>query len=497
MRISYSAMAGAAVFVGAALFLLFKIIFPEVPTFTTATVDTGRVRELVSVSGFVEAKQAADLSFPSNGTVTAVLVEEGASVKAGEVLATLASAELVAERAAAVSARTAAEASYNKLIAGPRNEAVSLANTTLASAKENLSRATEEENRKIENARAALRSTGLEAKTTDFDENSPAPTISGTYRCNEEGSYTIEVYRSGSASGMSYKTSGLETTSGIVSTDQPAPLGSCGLFLLFPANESYNNSTWVIEVPNTASASYTSLKNTYELVQTQAKNTIAAAKDAVTIAEKETSLTTASARSEEVQEALARINEAAARVTAIDARLADRSIVAPFAGIVTSVDIVTGENTPAGSVLTVLATDAFTLKARIPEIDITKLAIGQKVEAVFDAVTSELETGTITYIAPIASQIDGVAYFETTIALDSTPAWLRAGLNADIDIITKEKISVTRVPKRFIIKDTTAEVVLVQTESGISTTTIQTVFVGNDGFIEISGVNPGTVVIAP
>lgn len=497
MRISHSVIAGAVVVIGLALFLLFKVLFPEAVTYITATVETGSVRELVSVSGFVEAKQAAKLTFPSSGIVTAVLVEEGSTVIAGEVLATLASAELVADRAAALSSLEAAKANYAKLVAGPRGETITLANTTLATAKENLTRTTAEENQKVENARAALLSTGLTAETTNENESSPAPTVSGTYLCDTEGIYTIEVYSSGSRSGMSFRVSGLENTTGVVSSDQPAPLGDCGLYLLFTEDESYSGSTWTIEVPNQRSSSYTTLKNAYDLALTQAQNAIASSRDALLVAEKETGLSTAGARSEDVRESSARVQEAQARISAIDARLADRSIVAPFAGTVTTVDIIAGESTPLTSVITVLADNTFTLKARIPEIDITKLALDQKIEAVFDAASHETVTGTISYISPIATQIDGVAYFEITIELETTPSWLRAGLNADIDIITKEKTEVLRLPKRFVITGSETPAVLIQTPTGPATTTIKTIFTGNDGFIAIEGLAAGTTVIAP
>ena len=164
----------------------------------------------------------------------------------------------------------------------------------------------------------------------------------------------------------------------------------------------------------------------------------------------------------------------------------------------TEVDIATGETAPTTPVITVLASDAFTLKARIPEIDITKLALGQKMNAVFDARSSETLTGEVTYISPIAKQIDGVAYFEITIELDTLPTWLRAGLNADIDIIIEQRKDVVRIPKRFV--TTTADgtkSVLVPAGNRVATTTIEVLFTGNDSYYEIKGVDAGTTVIAP
>jgi HlyD family secretion protein len=314
----------------------------------------------------------------------------------------------------------------------------------------------------------------------------------------DEGAYEIELYRSSTESGYSYTYTGLETGTTIASVDQPAALGTCGLYLLFTEGDTYSASTWTIAIPNTRSSSYTTLLNTYNLTKTQADNAIEAAENNLAVAKGENTLTLAPTRSEARTQAEAAVAQARARIAAIDARLADRSIVAPFDGVVTEINISTGESAPATPVITVLASDAFSLKARIPEIDITKLQLNQKINAVFDARSQETLTGEVTYISPIAKQIDGVAYFEITIELDTLPTWLRAGLNADIDIVIEQRDDVVRIPKRFV---TTAadgtKSVLIPAGNRVATTTIEVLFTGNDSYYEVSGVTAGTTVIAP
>jgi macrolide-specific efflux system membrane fusion protein len=61
----------------------------------TAEVSTGTMSQTVSASGTIEAAATDELSFSAAGTVTAVNVEAGAEVQAGDVLATLDSPELV------------------------------------------------------------------------------------------------------------------------------------------------------------------------------------------------------------------------------------------------------------------------------------------------------------------------------------------------------------------------------------------------------------------
>lgn len=471
--------------------------FPEAPDWVTTTIETGDVRETVAVSGFVEAKNQAELAFPTSGVVTGVLVGEGDMVEAGDILATLGSSELVAERVQAASALARAEASYSGLLSGPRSETLAVAERAVENAKAALTRTTTEANQRVQNAKAALLSTGLEAVSTDINENATPPTVSGTYTCETEGTYTISIYSSAARSGVSFNFNGPESGNGAISFDQPSPLGNCGLYLSFTDGDAYSQSDWKIEVPNTRSSSYTTLKNAYELAKTEADSDIKAAADALLLAEKESALTTAPARSNELSESAATVREYEARLAAIDAKLKDRSIVAPFAGVITDTDIVVGETSPSAPVITLLASDAFTLTARIPEIDITKLALEQKVEAVFDAKSDETLSGTISYISPIATQIDGVAYFETTIDLDTIPTWLRAGLNADVDIIVKEKKNVLRLPKRFIINTENGQAVLVPNKYETATTSITVDFTGNDSYVAVSGLPEGTTVVAP
>ena len=75
--------------------------------------------------------------------------------------------------------------------------------------------------------------------------------MSGTYTCDTEGSYLIKIYGSAAESGYSYNFSGLETGTESVSTEQPAPLGNCGLYLQFTPGDNYRATEWLIELPNT------------------------------------------------------------------------------------------------------------------------------------------------------------------------------------------------------------------------------------------------------
>jgi HlyD family secretion protein len=465
--------------------------------YTTATVERGTVSEVVSVSGAVEATREATLSFPTSGIITAIVAERGSEVVTGDILATIGDAAVAAERAQAAAAVRAAAANREELVNGQTAESAEVTETTIENAEAALAQTQAVAREQVSTALAALLSNDLEALAIDGDELAAAPTITGTYTCTETGSYTIDVFQTDTRSGFSYRLSGLESGTFPATASQPAPLGTCGLFIQFVDGEPYARSQWTVSVPNTRSATYVTRQNAYTLAVTQAEQNVQAARDALTLATNQASVATAAPRVEALVAATAALQEAQARLQAIDARLADFSITAPFDGVVTDVFVNPGEVANLQPAMSLLNTDEFELIARIPEIDVTKLAVGQAVQATFDAKQDEVVTGTITFIAPEAVEIDGVGYFEAVIILDPTPEWLRAGLNADIDITVTALADVARLPQRFVDQTGNSPTVQILDGDTVLTQPVELGFTGNDGYVEVRNFPVGTQVIVP
>jgi len=481
-----------------ALYLFVVTFFPSTPDWTTKTVSQGEVTQTVSVSGFIEAKNTADLAFPAVGIVTAVLVDEGSLVKKGDLLATIASNQLVAQRSEAVASLQIAQAQYTQTQSGVTQTQKEVTQTTVRNAEANLVRVKTEQTEKVRAAQATLLSSNLEAITTNTNNSAVAPTISGTYTCTDEGSYFIDIYASRANSNYSYTVTGLTTDTASVSTKQKAPIGTCGLYIQFDDASFYNNSQWDIAVPNTHSATYITNKNTYELALQQQKNAVANAEDVLRLARTQAQDVYAPARTEVVAQKNGAVAQAQARVAQIDAMIQDHSIIAPFEGVITNVAILEGETATTQPVITLLSNDTFEMTALIPEIDITKIALNQKVHTVFDAKTDEVQTGTIAYVAPVATEIDGVAYFKTTITLDEAPEWIRSGLNADVEIIISRKTDVIRLSSRFISTDPTGTTYVQKVvEDSLVDTPITITDTGSDGYVAITGLSVGDTVVAP
>lgn len=480
----------------AVILLVWKSTRNEAPTWTTDTVSTGTVRNITSVSGSVDAIGSADLTFPTGGMLESISVTEGDFVTQGKVLATLVHNDLRADAQDAYAALLIAQADRDELVNGIRSEARDVSKTTAEIASDDLARVTAEQNDRVENAYRTLLSNDLEVRPVKNDNADTPPTITGTYTCSK-GTYTLNTFGSASKSGYSYRLSGIESGTFTAYTESAAPLGTCGLMIQFADGVRYGNSTWTIEIPNTQSSSYVTNLNAYTLALTERTNAITAAKQKLTLAEQHNTLDTAAPRSEALARENARVLQAEARLAVVQAQIKDHILVAPFDGTITNIEAVVGEAVGTTPIITMVSENAFALTALVPEIDITKIAVGQKADIVFDARQDETFPGTIIFISPLAKEIDGVSYFEAKLTLDESVNWLKSGLNADIDIILESHENVTRIPKRYLMGTEGSYTVLTPNDTESVATPITVNFIGNDGFVEISGLGTGSTIIAP
>jgi len=184
------------------------------------------------------------LAFSQGGRISSVAVKMGDQVTKGQILASL-------DTGTAAGAVTQAKG------------ALELAQAQYASQDVQYANAKSQQDTLVENAYRTLLSSGLAAVPTVQDD-SHIPTITGTYSCDTEGTYTISPYASGADSGFSFTYSGLETGGGAVTFSTPQPLGTCGLYITFA--QGFSGATkWTVTIPNTQSASYATNKNAYDL----------------------------------------------------------------------------------------------------------------------------------------------------------------------------------------------------------------------------------------
>ena len=154
--------------------------------------------------------------------------------------------------------------------------------------------------------------------------------------------------------------------------------------------------------------------------------------------------------------------EAESTLKAQEERFGWTTVIAPMSGTVTRLNVEEGEIVTSGrsafsqgaAILTVANLARMVVKTRINEVDIAKIALGQKVEIRVDAYRDKVFEGRVSEIAPSAytpdqrggQQGDGTITFEVMIEVIGSPAELLPGMSADVDIIVMQDDNVLQLP---------------------------------------------------
>ncbi|MEX2514856.1 MAG: efflux RND transporter periplasmic adaptor subunit [Candidatus Paceibacterota bacterium] len=399
---------------------------------TVYEINTSAKSDRITTSGTVESYLQASLTAESGGQVQQVMVDIGDRVGRGEVLVRLSSDDQQASLAQAEAGLMSQEARLNELRVGARP--AELRNSELSR----------------DEARRAFLNTDLQAYVEDEDTFSSrgtfaSPQISGVYNSLEEGAYNIELYRSGSVSGYSFRYTGLETGVAAVRTDIPQALGSRGLFIEFPENFATNRDLeWVVPIPNTRSSQYTQARTNFQ----RADNNLEIATDG--------------ARVEQIQAQEAAVAQARAGVDAARSQLAKKTIRAPFAGEVTAVRVNIGEYvSPGQTVVELVDADNLQVTTYVSSQEAKRISVGDAV------IIDDRFNGRV---ANIAAAIDTqTGKIEMTIEITDSEAQLIVGDFVPVEILAGTRESgQTAVPLTAVKNDSQGAYVLRINNDGVA-----------------------------
>lgn len=130
---------------------------------------------------------------------------------------------------------------------------------------------------------------------------------------------------------------------------------------------------------------------------------------------------------------LARLQQARDTLQAAQNKLALMQIRAPFAGVVTAVEVVTGEYVLPGQLLVALSdvTNLQVITTDLSERDVPNVSVGQNVSVLVEALNEQIN-GQVLTISSVADTLGGDVIYKTTIALDTLPAGIRAGMTVTV-----------------------------------------------------------------
>jgi multidrug resistance efflux pump len=139
----------------------------------------------------------------------------------------------------------------------------------------------------------------------------------------------------------------------------------------------------------------------------------------------------------QLQAAQARLTTANAAVASAEAALAATEIRASMSGTVVDPSIIVGQQVAAAQVVMSLAdTSSWVVEtSNLTEADVVNIAVGQKVEIVFDALPDVTLTGTVTHINSRFIEQRGDITYTVTVTLVQTDPRMRWGMTAAVKFL--------------------------------------------------------------
>ena len=365
-----------------------------------ASVTRTTVSSAVETSGSIAANDDVALAFGASGTVTAISVEVGDAVKQGDVLAKLDSAKLELQVARAEQAYLLQQAAYSRTVQIDP-ETVTAAQAALDNAN---------------NAyRIALQKSGLSrdqitVSCANLNDAKKAYDDAVTAYTNYLSDWRVQVNGTFEVSPQKAR---LDSAKAAYDVAQ----ANCTL-----AQQGVNDS---------------GVKSAWAQVQ-QAQASL-------------TNLT--SPRAEKLTIAQAQLEQAGLALEQAKLSLADATIVAPFDGLITHVNIKVGGPSGSGSAIELADVHQYHVDVLVDETEIAQIQPDQAAQITLDALSGITLTGKVAAIDPAGQVVQGVVNFNVRIELDPTDAPLKLDMTTSARIIGELHANVLTVPSNAIRSD--------------------------------------------
>jgi HlyD family secretion protein len=368
---------------------------------------------------------SAALSLPAGGVVAEVLVTEGDSVEAGQVLIKLEAARQAAAVAQAEAGLQRAQAQLDELKAGPRPQEIEAAQAAVEAAHAGLARLTQEARPEEIQAAEATRASAQAnlAQVLEGPDEDEITVAAAELRRSEialqqaqwaydEVAYGADVAASPQAAALEQATLGHET-----------------------AVARYNQA---LDGPTQAqaAAAHAELSRAEAdlalLHQAGSQAEIAAARAEVRRAQAQLELTRAGARPEQIAAGQAEVAGAEAALAEARAALAETELRAPFAGAVEALEAKAGEQVVAGTPLAWLADlSAWQVETDdLTELEVVGITAGDPVTITLDAIPGLELPGQVVRVKGLGENKYGDITYTVVVQPDRYDARLRWNMTA-------------------------------------------------------------------
>ncbi len=442
----------------------------------TAEAFMGELTANTTLSGRIEAQRAADLSFDRGGRVDEIFVAVGDAVEAGEPLVALDTTDLARAVESARQTVTIQEANLTRLLAPPTAATLAAAEASVASAQAQLDDllAGPDDNT-IAAAEASLRAANADVASASARLNSAtAPPSAEEVRAAE---LELELARQAATSAAEQHSTILVTEPNqFLSEDRLAEIELSARTAAVQANaqlaaaqEKYDNlvngrpsntSSLQAQVAS-AVAQRDAAQTRLEQAQTGATEAqIAAAR--ASLADTELNLATLQRGPSAAQQAAVEVQLEQARLSLERAErdLANATLTAPFAGVVTAINANSGE-TVNGPIVSLVAPDSLEVVSSVDEVDMDEVNPGMPALITLEGWPDTELTGMVAAIAPRGtSSGGGPVSFDIFLSFDEAAQAsglpVLVGMSADATLDTGDQGEVLLVPNAAINADRTA-----------------------------------------
>ena len=363
-------------------------------TIATAQVGQGDLVVSVSGSGTLSPASEVDLGFETGGYLDEVLVEVGDRVAAGDVLARLETVDL--ELAVAEAEIRAREAQLDLSDANEGATDAELADAQSA----------------VQNAQLALTVAQYAydtAQNSDLDAAVRAAQIQ--YQWSVDQYWGVEKRFNNSTT-----------------------------------NQSRLEDAWSGQA--LAEADLNEALREAEMEQLEAWNTVDQAQNKVYQAQEKLELLQSGPTTDTILRAQLKADQAALALDEARENLAAAELRAPFDGTVVEVTAIPGEYVGTASILTLADLEEPLLQFWVEESDMSGVAVGNRVEIMFEALPDDTFTGEVVRVEPALVTVGNTLAVQAWASVDlaANSANLLGGMNAEVEVISAESRDTLLVP---------------------------------------------------
>ncbi len=140
------------------------------------------------------------------------------------------------------------------------------------------------------------------------------------------------------------------------------------------------------------------------------------------------------------------IQQAQNNLTDAQNTLADYTIRAPFDGVIAAVDVSVGDNVSGGTTIATIITPQQYAEIPLNEVDAAKVQVGDKATLTFDALPNVTVAGHVTEMDTIGTVSQGVVTYNVQVTLDTQNASIKPGMSVSANIITNVAQNVIGLP---------------------------------------------------